>query len=344
MIIEENPTTSARNTRKRKTHAIQEIEEESGREIMENISATAAGASINLRTRVGPAPFVRLIKGLSEKQKTIVKKIGFGSLLHLSFDKFHGDFVKFLLENLRPISAQLKLTTGEFLDIEEDDVKAVFGLPKGEKDVVEANGKNETEDYTELLKEWRAEWGIEKGSPQTTSMIEKILQDDDDGDKFIRIFVIFTVSCLIRGNQSVNNNFKILLSLVNVGEIKNLNWCKYTRQSLMDAGEEWQAYPPRMFTGPLLFLMICYFDRVQFKGQILDNVFPTIKFWTKDRIDKRVKDERKLGFGLGKVKPRIMHVEEQTEQKGDELLTKEISFISHLHQVLEETEYVTHVV
>ncbi|CAH9086164.1 unnamed protein product, partial [Cuscuta europaea] len=91
----------------------------------------------------------------------------------------------------------------------------------------------------------------------------------------------------------------------------------------MDAGEEWQAYPSRMFTGPLLFLMICYFDRVQFKGQVLDNVFPTIKFWTKDRIDKRVKDERKLGFGLGKVKPRIMPVEEETEQKGDELLTKE---------------------
>ncbi|CAH9119977.1 unnamed protein product [Cuscuta europaea] len=146
-------------------------------------------------------------------------------------------------------------------------------------------------------------------------MIQKIIDDNDCGDVFKRNFVVFTVSCLIRGNQSIKSNFKILLSLIKVNEIKNLNWCKYARRSLMDAGEEWQAQPTKMFTGPLLFLMICYFDRVQFKGQILDTLYPTIRIWSKERIEKRIKDERKLGFGLGKVIPRIMIADEEKEER-----------------------------
>ncbi|CAH9107958.1 unnamed protein product [Cuscuta europaea] len=165
-------------------------------------------------------------------------------------------------------------------------------------------------------------------------MIQKMLEDEDSGDRFIRNLVVFTVSCLIRGDQSIRSNFKILLSLVKVEDIKNLNWCKYTRRSLMDAGEEWQVHPSRMFSRALLFLMICYFDRVQFKGQVLDTVYPTLRIWDKEKIDKRVKDERKLGFGLGKVMPRIMPVEEaeekeesdeerEEEKEDDGMLTKE---------------------
>ncbi|CAH9097042.1 unnamed protein product, partial [Cuscuta europaea] len=76
-----------------------------------------------------------------------------------------------------------------------------------------------------------------------------------------------------------------------------------------------------MFSGPLLFLMICYFDRVQFKGQIMQSAYPTIRIWDKERIDKRVKDERKVGFGLGKVTKRIITVEE--EDKDEEEAGKE---------------------
>ncbi|CAH9136925.1 unnamed protein product [Cuscuta epithymum] len=290
-------------------------------------------ASVNLRTRVGPAPFMKLIKLLDDNKKVAVERIGFGGLLHLNFDRFYGDLVEFLLKNFRPISGQLQLANGELLDIEDEDVKAVFGLPKGKIEVQEANAKNETEEYTQLLQEWREEWGIDKGSPQTSKMIEKIVADTDTGDRFIRNFVVFTVSCLIRGNQSVRSNFKILLSLVNVADIPKMNWCNYTRRSLMDAGEEWQANQSKMFSGPLLFLMICYFDRVQFKGQLLETAYPTIRIWDKERIDKRVKDERKVGFGLGKVTQRILTVEEDDEEKkggkedeeneDDEMLSKE---------------------
>ncbi|CAH9122132.1 unnamed protein product, partial [Cuscuta epithymum] len=146
-------------------------------------------------------------------------------------------------------------------------------------------------------------------------MIEKIVADTDSGDRFIRNFVVFTVSCLIRGNQSVRSNFKILLSLVNVADIPKMNWCNYTRRSLIDACEEWQANQSKMFSGPLLFLMICYFDRVQFKGQITQTAYPTIRIWGKEKIDKRVKDERKVGFGLGKVTKRIIIVEDEDEDE-----------------------------
>ncbi|CAH9084546.1 unnamed protein product [Cuscuta europaea] len=168
------PETSKPETSKKRkilSKRKREVPEESSDENEEGERSNRS-SFINLRTRVRPAHFLKLIKQLDDNNKAALQRIGFGGLLHLNFDRFYDDFVQFLLENFRPILGQLQLTNGELLDIEDQDVRAVFGLPMGTIDVQEANGKNESEEYNELLKQWRAEWGIVKGSPETTKMIQ----------------------------------------------------------------------------------------------------------------------------------------------------------------------------
>ncbi|CAH9110093.1 unnamed protein product, partial [Cuscuta europaea] len=146
------PTTSKKRKAAPKK---KKAESEESDDECEEVETSNRPPSVNLRTRVGPAPFIKLIKQSDERKKAAVERIGFGGLLHLNFDRFCGDLVAFLLKNFRPISGQLQLANGELLDIEDEDVKAVFGLPKGKIEVQEANAKNETEEYTQLLQEWR---------------------------------------------------------------------------------------------------------------------------------------------------------------------------------------------
>ena len=63
-------------------------------------------------------------------------------------------------------------------------------------------------------------------------MGEELLKRGDYEDEFKRDFVVFLVSSMIKGHQSRKANYKILLSLIDVNQIKNLNWCHFTIKAL----------------------------------------------------------------------------------------------------------------
>ena len=54
------------------------------------------------------------------------------------------------------------------------------------------------------------------------------------------IFIAFVVSSMLKGHQRRKVNNKILFSLIDVNEIKNLNWCHYTIKSLGQSIKEWK--------------------------------------------------------------------------------------------------------
>ncbi|XP_019177057.1 PREDICTED: uncharacterized protein LOC109172327 [Ipomoea nil] len=123
---------------------------------------------------------------------------------------------------------------------------------------------------------------------------------------FKRDFVVFVVSSLFKGHVNWTTNFKILYSLVNVKNIKNLNWCRYIFNSLTTTVEKWKKSKSTFFTGPLVFLMVSYLDRMQFKGQQIPRKYPAISVWTMDMIQKRLVDKKNSGgYGRGKVLDRV---------------------------------------
>lgn len=125
-----------------------------------------------------------------------------------------------------------------------------------------------------------------------------IVKRRDHGDMLKRDFVLFVVSAMLRGHQNRCCNFRILKSLIHVGEIKEYNWCAYTYKSLIDFIHSFQKNPAQFFTGLITFLLVLqlvYFDRVQFKGMRVNKTYPIITGWTADLAKKRLREEKSQG-------------------------------------------------
>ncbi|XP_019161846.1 PREDICTED: uncharacterized protein LOC109158392 [Ipomoea nil] len=137
-------------------------------------------------------------------------------------------------------------------------------------------------------------------------MGDAIIQRGDYGDEFKRDFMVLLVSSMLRGFQTRYCNYRILNSLINVGEIKNYNWCSYTYKFLIKSIDKYRKKSGRLFTGAVTFLLLFYVDRVQFKGMRVIRTHPTILSWTTKLLRKRVDAEKNSGgFGKGKVIPRM---------------------------------------
>ncbi|XP_019176446.1 PREDICTED: uncharacterized protein LOC109171821 [Ipomoea nil] len=258
-------------------------------------------------TRMGPKQMYDLVQRLTHDQKDAVIDMGFGGLLHLQFSSNYSQLVEYLLQRFDVFKSDFILD-GDHLHVGEEDVEYILGLPRGKRDVEEGtkSEENSTAAYNKVLTEWRKRWNVRSGSPITTKMPDEIIRRGDHGDAFKRDFVVFAVSSLLRGNTGRYANYRVIKSLLNIRSISRLNWCKYTYNSLIDSYDIYKDSPTRSFGGPMVFILLFYFDRVQFRGMTVNRTFPAIKAWTKSLVRKRVSAEIKSGgFGKGKVIPRF---------------------------------------
>ncbi|XP_031096858.1 uncharacterized protein LOC116001099 [Ipomoea triloba] len=263
-------------------------------------------------TRMSPKIVAEFVQQLTNEQKRAVEEIGFGGILHLQLTKSEGPLMKYLIRQFDVYRSAIRLEGGELLLIEEDDVQRTLGIPQGSNVVEEATRfehmakDGDSAAYANLVASWRERWGIDGKSPITTSMPVQILKRGDHGDMFKRDFVLFIVSAMLCGHQDRCCNFRILKSLIDLDQIKTYNWCAYTHKSMVDSIQSFQKNDKQFFTGPVAFILLVYFDRVQFKGMRVDRTYPTIVGWSAELARKRVKEENKAGsFGRGTVLPRI---------------------------------------
>jgi len=61
---------------------------------------------------------------------------------------------------------------------------------------------------------------------------------------------------LIKGHQTLKLNHIILKILVDLAEVKGLNWCEFTLDSLVTCTDKWKRQPKGLYRGPILFLML----------------------------------------------------------------------------------------
>nr|GMD08069.1 uncharacterized protein LOC109157732 isoform X3 [Ipomoea batatas] len=85
-----------------------------------------------------------------------------------------------------------------------------------------------------------------------------------------------------------------------VDRIKDLDWCGYLLRSLVAAHGYWTQDRTRKFTGPLLFLILLYADRVVVGGRDVPRSIPTLNGWTTGLLKAReTRDITAQGFGQG---------------------------------------------
>ncbi|KAJ8434394.1 hypothetical protein Cgig2_014241 [Carnegiea gigantea] len=250
-----------------------------------------------------------LIERLNYEQWTAAMEIGFGGFLSVRTSTIPKDLATWLLQKFDPTSNTLKLSNNRVLEITEEDVHATLALPMGQLEVQVPSTCEPKNEYTKLLEQWRIRWNLGRtGSPKVGKIVDRILDGGDHGDEFKRDFVLYIISTCIIGSMNDDCFFRILKSLVDVNEIVKYNWCAFLLQCLNDTVVKWKQNRTRYFRGPLMFLMLFYLDRVEFRGKrCKDRWFPTARHWTIDAVEQRNKDEKEFPgeYGRGKTIDRI---------------------------------------
>ncbi|KAL2944124.1 O-methyltransferase 9 [Bienertia sinuspersici] len=286
-----------------------------------------------LNQRITPKQFMKVIKDMPETHVNAIKDIGFGGFLELDLDAHKSIFSDQVVRSFDPDRVSLVLDKNQEIDITQLDIHLVYGLPMA-GELIEEPYQEIDETWKEFLRRWRGLFGMTSGSPLNSNVIAEIerLKYEPVSKDFLLHFIICAVNCCIRSTANPSLNYKFLYSCMDTTKIKHLNWCEYAYRSLISSTIEWQD-GSAFFTGPLPFLMICYFDRLQRSKIENPRQFPLISIWKKELIKERMKIENKRGFGKGLVIDRMQKIQvQQNEQQFPEdssKSTKEIMVSSN---------------
>ncbi|KAJ8425971.1 hypothetical protein Cgig2_009509 [Carnegiea gigantea] len=173
----------------------------------------------------------------------------------------------------------MKLASSEELRTSEEDVYLTMGFPRGRKPIQEAK-KSDRGEYTRVLDEWKAQWAC--ALPKTHQVLSQMKSQRQGGDVFKRNFIVYVVTTLVKGHETSKVNHLVLKSLVDLKEVKDLNWCEFTIDSLISYTDMWKRQPKGAYRGPLLFLMVfpasTQMDKVQ--GVLVEILINCLKLGT----------------------------------------------------------------
>uniref|UniRef100_A0A0E0LIX8 Uncharacterized protein n=1 Tax=Oryza punctata TaxID=4537 RepID=A0A0E0LIX8_ORYPU len=207
-------------------------------------------------SRALPMKLIKLYPHMSGEQKRLIEGAGFHGLVDLKCSKLRPDLCSWLMEHFNPATNQVVFPGRGAIDVNEESVKSVLGIPMGDKDVSYEMESEATEFVLNLL-------GINDGiSPSLTSLgiqLEKLKLADD---KYLRMWIIYAISSVLALTKVTTVSPRCYPSVVDAGNIKNLNWCKFVLSTLQKAAKAGK----NTNSACLLYMMILYLDLLSFKN------------------------------------------------------------------------------
>uniref|UniRef100_A0A0E0LY82 Ubiquitin-like protease family profile domain-containing protein n=1 Tax=Oryza punctata TaxID=4537 RepID=A0A0E0LY82_ORYPU len=227
---------------------------------------------------------IKLYPHMSGEQKRLIEGAGFHGLVDLKCSKLRPDLCSWLMEHFNPATNQLVFPRRGAIDVNEESVKSVLGIPMGDKDVSYEMESEATEFVLNLL-------GINDGmSPSLISIgiqLEKLKLVDD---KYLRMWIIYSISSVLAPTTATTVSPRCYPSVVDAGNIKNLNWCKFVISTLQKAAKAGK----NTNSACLLYMMLrssfqhegtrLFGSNLDFSTFINSNVPNTMQQQEKDRI------------------------------------------------------------
>ncbi|KAK9724062.1 hypothetical protein RND81_05G045000 [Saponaria officinalis] len=248
-------------------------------------------------TKCRPRRLVELINHLNPKQMEAVRQIGFGGLLHVKVTSMPQGILPWLISAFCDRSHMFTVSaTKEFL-LSKDDVHDFFGLPRGPNKVdLVATGNSKLSSQEDLKDVWRSKFGIvgTKDGISLSKAYAKLLNSKDGGVEFKRLFVLYTMSSFLAPTSNHVLDFKLLRAVQDVRQIRQLDWCSYVFDNLVTAISSCRTGRSLM-CGCTLFLMLAYFHRFDFHGEVQPFSLPLIQHWTDEKLSDRVNRESHTG-------------------------------------------------
>nr|GME03285.1 uncharacterized protein LOC109190399 [Ipomoea batatas] len=124
---------------------------------------------------------------------------------------------------------------------------------------------------------------------------------------FKRHFAVLVVSVLGGTMKNGYANQLVFHNFEDVDEIKNLNWCKFVLECLVERHAQWVHNPDKQFSGPIVFLLLLYVDRVVHSDRVVPHLVPSLRGWSSRHLKARQLSEiQSGGFGRGIVEGHLV--------------------------------------
>ncbi|KAL3655998.1 hypothetical protein CASFOL_000394 [Castilleja foliolosa] len=193
-----------------------------------------------------------------------------------------------LLENFDPMACVVKLQEGRELRVEADDVTHVLWIPNGDT-IIKRFAKNIPHP---VVTQWKALFSDHLKSITAAHVADKMLSKETNTVWFKRLFLILITTCLVESCENGYVITRIIPNFEDPDQAKKLNWGEYMKKCLAEEVVRWNKKNRKdPFTGPLVFLMALYVDRVDLMDRLVRRVYPFVKGWTCTLFRQREKFE-----------------------------------------------------
>ncbi|XP_063935353.1 uncharacterized protein LOC108198366 isoform X2 [Daucus carota subsp. sativus] len=183
--------------------------------------------------KLNPSLFCEMIQDLTIPQKEWVKNSGFGSILNFKLQDYPRYLGYSIAKQFDPEKCSI-VVGDKTLEITEDDVHRVLGLPMGETKIAFVSSKS-------LSKEWRKQFGDQKKSFRVAvkdvicAMKESGCVDIHFKKNFISVMICFLI-------QAPTNSYirqKLLGFCCELDKCSNYNWCELVVRCLKKCPKFW---------------------------------------------------------------------------------------------------------
>ncbi|KAE8786355.1 hypothetical protein D1007_39802 [Hordeum vulgare] len=243
-----------------------------------------------LRHRASPARIMKLYPHLTAGQREMIEGAGFGGLLRLQCPTVPARLSTWLLRRFDTETSELVIPGRGRIPVTVDSVHRVLGIPNRGRDVV--YGLDDESIASVLDKH-----GVD--SPPSMASLEKSIQLMKSADEhFLRTFIMLVLSSFLCPTSSLKVSPRCFPALVNIGSIKELNWCKFVVEQLekgvSSLGKKNSA------GGCLFYLVILYLDSLDVRGMEIPDGTPRVSAWDRKLMDKVIEMDMKNNGSFGK--------------------------------------------
>ena len=178
-----------------------------------------------------------------------VKQSGFGDLLDFTITLIPHDVACKLLWMVDTNELAIKLDE-KTIQITESDVERVLGFPRGSRPVTLSNIGIE-------VRCWQNQFDkIQPSRIRQTDILNKIITEKTASNHFKRNFLLVVANTLISPSKDSNANKELAYFSGDWDGLYEYNWCAYVLTNLKKSIEIWKTDPEKIFTGPLLFIVV----------------------------------------------------------------------------------------
>ena len=164
-------------------------------------------------------PFKRFLDSLSGDKRALVEDLGFGGLLKLKVQQQRIKKIEELMRRFDPQTRKLAVH-GRELEITEDDVRSILGLPAGSKDISKLKSN---------LRELREKYNLKK---EKRKELINDLRNINNSKEWQANLILLAIHCVLRPTSSLVCSPSSLDFLDDVSGLREMNWCKYVINGL----------------------------------------------------------------------------------------------------------------